>query len=382
MTMRSLHSNPRRAQLGKPLQRIAGLGLLSLAMSLIGLVGVGVPASAVAAPQSHRIPVQVDGQTVLSNLWLRFDLTRINVPLASFSPRTPTEVAFATLMRALQAGDVQAAAPLILRRNLGDAPLPEVLSTWRRVFNDFKEIQVVARARIGEREVIFWLAQGTKGPWLRGFSFDRADGTLRAELTSSTVPVERLVLDVVEHETLHPTEYAPRDAWQGDYALRIADGVSLDLPGAALSGDVMNQSPPDQHPALRRYAALLQALKAGRLGEWLAGMGPVSRKHITDWRGAKADHFEGWRNWQSAGRELLFLADGGPVVLVFYAEGGTEGMTDAGRSVRWDTLYQVGGQWQQGNFHRFEYFDDALARGALPHDERAFVRLLNRSRRK
>lgn len=378
--MRALHSNPRRAHLGRAPSATPRAGLLAFCLALAAVIGA-LPAQ--AAPQSHRLPINVEGQVVVSNLWLRFDLTRIDQPLAAFTPRTPTEQAFVTLVRALQNGDVQTAAPLILRRNLGDAPLSEVVATWRRVFHDFKDLRVVARTRIGGREVIFWQVPGTDGPWMRGFSFDHQDGTWRAELTSSTVPVERLVLDVVAAETQRPTEFAPRADWQGNYALRIADGVTLDLPGHTLSGDVMNQTPPDQHPALRVYGVLMQALKAGRIDEWLSGMGPVSRQHVSAWRRDKADHFEGWRAWQSAGRELLFLADGGPVVLVFYAEGGTDGMTAAGRSVRWDTVVRsADGVWRLGNFHRFEYFDDALARGALPHDERAFVSLLNRSRRK
>ncbi|MCA9537556.1 MAG: hypothetical protein KC620_01635 [Myxococcales bacterium] len=327
------------------------------------------PIPAFAAVQSHPVPIKIEGELRPAGVFLRFDVQAIGQPFDAFAaaaPADPADEAFIRLLRALRNRDAGALTPLLVRRNLNGAPA-EVIETWHQAFGGFTNVQVIGRARIGQRTLIYWETQTAKGPWLRAFAFEGSPGALKAELTTSNAPIETLTLHALSAERRDPTHFRATATTQGQYSVNLTAGVALEFDAVPTDFEATAQTPPAD-PALLAYGQAVAWLAAGDVERYAAALPETSRGKLALWRRSKPEEFENWRRFSTTSRRVLLRVGDDRVAAIFFAEGPPEDSPQ--RLVRWEWMARDGDRWRPVNFFRVDYLDDIFEKGALPREER------------
>ena len=199
--------------------------------------------------------------------------------------------------------------------------------------------------------------------------FPRGQG-LKVDFVGSDRPVERLVMKTVEAQRAQAAAFQAVAAPQGNHAIALKPGISLEFTGRALNYDVMQQSPPSS-PVLQAYGELMQVFRDGKIGPFARRHDPRSQSKIMGWHQSKPDQMRSWWAYIRQSRQALLLVEAGAFAVVFVAEGPAD--PDTQRVVRWDWLQRLpDGGWRPVNFQRFNPIDEVFEKAAFPRIEEGF----------
>lgn len=346
--------------------------------SLIGLFFLLVPALAFSTPASHPVGLNVGNALHPTGIHLRFDTQAMDEPLAAFARRrggdAQTRAAVALVKAMLDRNAVEVGRWLDRRTLKGTAA--QAIETWHRSFSDFRGARMVAKVPMGDSTLFLWTAQRpgrASGAWLRAFTvFPHGQG-LKVDLVRSDRPVERLVLKTAEaqRDNGFPSVVAP----QGNYAIQLKPGVTLEFTGRELNYDAMHQSPPTTPSGvLTAYGELMQVLRNGKIGRFAQRHDARSQNKIMGWYQGKPDEMRSWWAWVRQNREALLLIEAGDFAVVFVAEGPTDHAPQ--RVTRWDWMQRTPSGWRPINFQRFSAIDSVFQKAAFPTTEEGFDTVL------
>lgn len=357
---------------------VAGLAAQAL---LLALFSAATPSARAAdfVTQSFPVPISVEGERVRSSLLIQFEIQRYGVPFDAFASGNldSFETAFTDFMQALRAGD--AAKVASLQPGAKPEEVREIVGRFREAFAVQQNVKVIGRVRVGEEQVFIWEWPGLKGPVRRGFAVNiPARGSPRVSMVYSALPLETLIVDVMQQEAVRPREYAPVEPrTRYSYAFPPTglgrpgahpvvlhfDGAPLDVEmftadavrAAASQGDM----PVVAAAPTAAYRAAYLALKERDPRRFPESYTEKSREKLQAWlQKMSPEELNSFLATATQPRTLRFLIDADPVVLVFYTVGTEE-------RLRYEYLLKAGDGYKLTNAYYESFLDDVIGNGAL-----------------
>lgn len=349
--------------------------MFNLLNRLVIILAVLLPVLASATPASHPVSLTVGDTQHRADIHVRFDLQPMDEPLTTFIRRRGGDAkmqAAVALMKAMVESNAVAVGRWLDRRT-ATGTAAQTVDVWRRAFDNFNGARVVGVVPMGDSMLLLWTAQrpDNSTPWLRALTvFPRGQG-LKVDLVRSDRPVERLVLKTVEAQRQSAPRFGSVAAPQGNHALLLKPGVTLEFTGRLLDYDVMQQSPPSTPSGvLTAYGALMALFRDGKIGPFAQRHDARSQNKIMGWYQGKPDQMRSWWAWVRQNREAMLLIEAGDFAVVFVAEGPAH---QAPRRVtRWDWLQRTPAGWRPVNFQRYDAIDSVFEKVAFPKTEEGF----------
>jgi hypothetical protein len=328
--------NSRFLEVGRAGKRYRSRGaLVTCAMVMTILLHGGAARSFESdfKPKSFPVPITIEGERVRSSLFIQFEMKAYGEAFDGWArhPLDAVETAFETFTRSLQAGDVSKVAAM--RPGEDRARTASLVDTVRRAFGGLENVSVVSQVLSGRRNVFVW-EWSREQPLRRGFAFEEMpDQGYRVDLVTSNLPVETVILDLLQEQVMNPRAYsaatpATRYACALPLATRADAGhpVTLLFDGEVVDVDVMAPEPGTQPSGsavaavLDAYRSAYRALKTRDLDRFLDSYTDASRKKLTDWlKAMRPEQFAAFHGDATARRQVWFVLDADPVYLVFVA---------------------------------------------------------------
>ncbi|MCB1875958.1 MAG: hypothetical protein KDH88_08290 [Chromatiales bacterium] len=317
---------------------------------------------------SFYVPVSADRNPVLSSMSVDLVVQRYMEPLASFAGKAEDEYekTFAGVMEAVASGDYDAAGTLLGQG--GKVGQKSLVDGLRKSFPTLGRSKVLYQVFLDGRRMFVWetnlRVKGSSHLWRRAFVLEPGEGGIRADLVSSSRPLEAFILAVLQ-EASEVTAGKSRGAY----------GLSLSPPDQPISqltpvlrfagrwygGATMEEASRDGSRAMADYALAFTRLRAGDNAGYLARFTPYSQAKMKNWLAKMPPEVLADYQTGNPSRKIYFRLDAEPVDIVFYQLIDAQGNAIED-TVRWDYLLHDGGAgYLLTNAYAQSQLDDVLA---------------------
>jgi hypothetical protein len=294
--------------------------------------------------RSHPLTVDVEGTSVLSTLYLRFQVEEYGQPFEEFAKgdHDAHEAAFVAFVRALQSND-RAVAEKLYRRPVRAASqdLPATVSelsaadaviAYRKAFGGMKDIHVVSRVQVGSKQLFVWQSNDGVSRSRNAFVVHGpADGLSVHGVTSNDPVAVLIVYDVMEAMRQRPANYRSVGALSTAFEVPLpSDGAQVALqfdgllPGTDVDGGrrTASESGDSSAEVERLFAETADALRVGARDRFLSRFTTASGMKMKQYLGAVPEtHYGAIPELSWEGRRVRFVAGSDPVRIVYYTIG-------------------------------------------------------------
>ena len=359
----------------RPIQRFFSFAILSA----VALGATAAPAAEGFATLSYPLAVKVETDYVPTSMHLKFDIKRYDTPFDSFANRAldAREAKFAQWMKAIRTRDYAKAETLLApphpvqpsveksaehSRVVAQPRTPKsVVDMYHGAFGGLRDVTVVAQILAGSKSLFIWEAKGGQAQVRRAFSVDQ--NLTVSEVTMST-PVELLIVNnVMDRAARDPKADRGVPGLEAEYEFPFpVDGPWTPGPHPVVFQFSGKPAAPDAVAALYRNA--YGELRERNVDKFLTYLTPASREKWQRWYQSLAtETFDEFVRVTTAPREIKFVLDASPVLVVFH---GPVGNWTAG-SLRYDYVVKSPetGALQFANVSYSSFFDDVIGSPTL-----------------
>jgi hypothetical protein len=364
-----------------------GIKVLALFVALIAMQRASQCSEFTAL--SYPLPLETDGTSVPSSLYLQVETKDYGVPLEKLASQS-SDARELLLVKALQAIRAKDAATLSqfwgLPREVkgGQAKEPEangpdaprLIAIFHAIYGDMAQITVVNQALMGAKSVFVVELGSAAGPRRMGFEVGSVSGgkSYIQSVTSTATPIANLFVAAMSAALKEPARYKPQAnlALKFRYAFPLEGKGSsgshpavLQFAGEALNFKLVDGPEATSNPVLTFYRQAYTALKKHDTNTFIALFTPGSEKDLKKWvAGMNEAAMAKFYTEYGQDKYVKFVLNADPVYIIFYSPDPSDQWEPD--SLQYEYVFKnASGEYRLTNFTYQGYLDDILRNPAL-----------------